>query len=135
MNLADLRRYRLDLENYPYYNDKSVGIALFDLIVSFIGAYILEKWLDLSTRLPLCKKNKRIVYYLLVIPFGIIVHHIIAHLAKLKRSFNEGHLRSKKIFPNEITYLNKKIISLQPNIYQFLLMILIIYIVNKCKQL
>ena len=121
MNLEKLRSYRLDLENYPYYNDKSVGIALFDLIVSFIGAYLLDISFDLSQKLQLCNQNKRLVYYLLVIPFGIIVHHIIAHL------------RSRKLFPEEITFLNKKIMTLKPNIYHLLLIVLIIYTFDKCK--
>lgn len=121
MNLSELRRYRLNFEKFPYYNDKNDGIALFDLTVSFIGAYLLDKLFNLSKRLPICKNNKELVYYLLVIPFGIIIHHIIAHL------------RSKTIFPEEITYLNKKIISLQPNIYHLLLIILILYIVNLCS--
>lgn len=120
MNLSELRRYRIDLENSPYYNDQNRGIALFDLTVSFIGAYLLDIWFNLSQKIPLCNKNKRLVYYLLVIPFGIIVHHIIAHL------------RSRKLFPEEITFLNRKIMSLQPNIYHLLLIILIIYIVNIC---
>jgi hypothetical protein len=120
MNLSNLRRYRLDLETFPIYNDQNRGIALFDLITSFIGAYLLDKFFNLSKRLPLCKTNKRLVYYLLVIPFGIIVHHILAHL------------RSMKLFPEEFTYLNKKIMSLQPNIYHLLLFVLIIYIINVC---
>lgn len=121
MNLSELRRYRLNFEQFPYYNDKNNGIALFDLITSFLGAYLLDKWFNLSKRLPLCKTNKQLVYYLLVIPFGIIIHHIIAHL------------RDKKLFPEEITYLNKKIISLQPNIYHLLIFILILYIINLCS--
>jgi len=120
MNLSNLRRYRLNFEKYPYYNNQNDGIALFDLITSFVGAYLLEKMFNLSKRLNLCNKNKQLVYYLLVIPFGIIVHHIIAHI------------RSIKLFPEEITFLNKKIFSLKPNIYHLLLVILIVYIVNLC---
>lgn len=120
MDLSNLRRHRLDLETFPIYNDQNKGIALFDLIISFIGAYLLDKIFNLSKILPLCKNNKRLVYYLLVIPFGIIVHHILAHL------------RSMKLFPDEFTYLNKKIMSLQPNIYHILLFILILFIMHMC---
>lgn len=120
MNLSELRRYRLNFEKFPFYNNQSDGIALFDLTVSFIGAYLLDKLFNLSQKLNLCNKNKRFIYYLLVIPFGIIVHHIIAHI------------RSMKLFPEEFTYLNKKIMSLTPNIYHLLLIILIVYIVNLC---
>jgi uncharacterized protein YacL len=119
MNLTELRSYRLDLENFPYYNNKSTGMALFDLTISFISAFILEYYFNLSKIIPVCK-NKQMVYYLGIIPLGIIIHHIVAHL------------RSNVLFPEEITFLNKKIFTLKPNIYHLLLLILIIYIFNSC---
>lgn len=122
MNLSDLRKYRLDLENPPFYNNINNGIALFDLIVSFIGAYILDKTFNLRNTITFCK-NKKTIYYLLVIPFGILVHHIIAHI----RSFP-----TKKIFPDEITTLNRKLFSMPLNIYHILLLILIIIIFKSC---
>ena len=119
MDLDKLRKYRIDLEEYPYYNDNSIGIALFDVITAFLGAFIADKMFNLSKYVPLCK-NKILTYYLLVIPFGIIIHHIIAHI------------RSKKLIPEEITYLNRKLFSLKLNIYHLLILLLIMYIVKSC---
>lgn len=117
LSLDELRRYRLDIESYPFFNNKNQGIALFDLIISFIVAFILESYL-----LPYIKcKDKRLVYYLLIIPLGILVHHIIAH-------YRSGW----KMFPEEITFLNKKIFSLELNIYKVLLVIMLYAIVTRC---
>lgn len=117
MSLEEIRRYRVDIENYPFFNNKNIGIALFDLISSFIVAFILEKYLIGYIN---CK-NKRNIYYLLVIPFGILVHHIIAH-------YKSGW----KLFPEEITFLNKKLFSKEINIYKLLIFVLLYYIVSTC---
>jgi hypothetical protein len=113
ISLEKLRSYRIDLEQYPFFNTKSQGIALFDLISSFIVAFLLEKYLVNSIN----SRNKRLIYYLLVIPFGIVIHHIIAH-------YNSGW----KLFPEEITFLNKKLFSTEINIYKFLILILLYFI-------
>lgn len=120
MDLVELRKYRLDFEEFPYYNSKSVGIALFDVITAFLGAWILDRMFNLSNYLPFCK-NKTYIYYLLVIPFGIVVHHAIAHY------------QSKTWIPQEMTYLNKKLFSLKPNIYHLFVFLLIAYIVKSCE--
>lgn len=109
----NIRKYRIDLENYPYYNSNNNGIALFDLITAFLGAFILDKYFNLSSYMP-SYKNKVFVYYLLVIPFGILIHHIIAHI------------KEKVLFPSEITFLNKKIFSLNFNVYHVLLGIILL---------
>lgn len=127
MNIEKLRIYRIDLEKFPYYNNNNIGIALFDVVTAFLGAYVLDKLFNLSNVIPICK-NKTFIYYLLVIPFGIIVHHIVAHI----RSF--GKQDSKFLFPEEITHLNKKLFSLTPNIYHVLILLLLIYIINQCKK-
>lgn len=113
MSLEILRSYRLDIEHYPFFNNQNTGIALFDLIISFVAAFILEPYLVNY----IDSKNKRTIYYLLIIPFGIIVHHIIAH-------YNSGW----KIFPEEITFLNKKLFSKEINIYKILILILFYFI-------
>ena len=125
MDLVELRKYRLDLEKYPYYNDKNTGIALFDVITAFLGAYIVDKIFNLSEYIIFCK-NKEFIYYLLVIPFGIVVHHILAHINSVQKG-------ERLLFPEEITYLNKKLFSLSPNIYHGIILILLIYVVNVCK--
>jgi hypothetical protein len=117
MDIQQLRNYRLNLEKYPFYNNKSDGIALFDLILSFVGAYILDITFKLSNKLPVNNKQyKQYIYYLLVIPVGILVHHLIAHY------------RARSLIPQEITFLNKKLFSLEFNIYKILIIILLIAI-------
>lgn len=126
MDLAELRKYRIDLENFPFYNETSSGIALLDLISSFIGALLLDILFGASNAIPVCK-NKRLIYYLLVIPFGIIIHHIFAHI--------QAGLNGKAFFfPEEITFLNKKLFSLKFNVYQLLIGGLILTIFRSCKM-
>lgn len=36
-----LRDYRVDIEEYPFFNKEAQGIALFDLVISFIVAYMI----------------------------------------------------------------------------------------------
>ena len=115
MSIEELRKYRIQFEN-PYFNTDSTGIALFDLSLTFVAAYILEQYFKLSDKLP--GKNKIQTYYLLIIPFGIIIHHIMAHL------------QQKVLWPIELTFLNKKIFSLDLNIYKLLLIIMIYLIYN-----
>lgn len=122
MNLEDIRKYRIQFESLPIYNDQNVGIALFDLIISFIGAWILDISFNASSYVPICK-NKRVIYYLLVIPFGIIVHHLIAHM----RSY-------PKIIPDEFTYLNKKLFTLEFNRYHLFMVILLYTIIRSCEN-
>jgi hypothetical protein len=111
MEIQKLRNYRLNLEKFPFYNNQNDGIALFDLILSFIGAYILDKSFNISQKLP-CK-NKQIVYYLLVIPTGIFFHHIMAHYQYMS------------LYPQELTFLNKKLFNLEINIYKILITVLL----------
>lgn len=120
MNLQVIRKYRIQFESWPIFNNNSFGIALFDLATAFIGAWILDISFNLSSRLPICK-NKRFVYYLLVIPVGIIVHHIIAHAQS-----------GWKLFPNEFTYLNKKLFTTKLNRYHLMLIVLLAIIFRSC---
>jgi hypothetical protein len=69
-NEINIRDYRIDLENYPFFNNKASGIALLDLLTSFIAAYILQDYLAIYFR-------NKYVYYLSVIPLGILVHFLI----------------------------------------------------------
>ena len=115
MNIEKLRQYRMQFES-PFFNDQGQGIALFDLIISFLTAYILEKYFSLSNRLP--GKNKVETYYLLVVPLGIIVHHLVAHFSQ------------KTLFPTEFTFLNQKIFSLEFNMYKVIFFIILYLIYN-----
>lgn len=121
MNIAELRKYRIQLETFPFYNSKNNGIALFDLISSFIGAFLIDYIFNISNKLP-CK-NKKIIYYLLVIPFGIIIHHIIAHI---QTNFSV-------LFPPEITFLNRHLFNKDFNIYKVLVLLNVILIFVLCK--
>lgn len=109
-SIKELRKYRVQLEE-PYFNKDSLGIALFDFIATFIAAYILDNYFKLSSKLP--GKNTLQTYYLLVIPFGIIIHHLTAHLQQMV------------LIPTEITFLNKKIFSTELNIYKLIVLVML----------
>ena len=113
MVIEELRKYRINLEE-SFFNDKSNGVALFDTLITFIAAYGLNYYFKLSNKLP--GKNKIQTYYLLIIPFGILIHHIFAHI------------QQQAWFPTEFTYLNKKIFSTELNIYKLLVFILLFII-------
>ncbi len=70
--IKELRKdYRFRFES----NEK--GIALFDLVFAFIGAYLIEQLFNLSQKLTVVDQNDRLtLYYLLVIPIGILTHII-----------------------------------------------------------
>jgi hypothetical protein len=92
-NLTELRKYRLVLDPYEdgfMFNNDSKGIALFDLISAFLGAYLLDVFFEL----PLRMRTTRTTYYYVVIPVGILVHLLF----------------------NKNTYLNKKLFSLQSDL-------------------
>ena len=102
MSLETLRSFRLDLENPPFFNKESQGIALFDLISTFLAAYILEKYITVYINI-----NKNI-YYASLIPLGIIIHYVT----------------------NQNTFLNSKIFTLNINIYH-IFVILTCFIIYK----
>lgn len=88
MNLTELRKYRLVLDPYEdgfLFNSNGKGIALFDLISAFLGAYLLDAFFKLPSKLNISKKT----YYYAVIPMGILVHFLF----------------------NKKTYLNTKLFS------------------------
>jgi hypothetical protein len=118
MDIQELRKYRFQFEE-PYLNNQGAGIALFDTSLTFLAAYLLDSQFKLSQKLP--GKNKLQTYYLLVIPFGIIVHHLTAHIQQMV------------LMPNETTFLNKKIISTEINIYKILLIIMLYIIYTNVK--
>lgn len=95
-SIQEIRKYRIQLDN-PFFNSESIGMSLFDLSISFIAAYILDYYFKLSDKLP--GENKTQTYYLLIIPLGIFIHYITF----------------------QITFLNKKIISLEFNFYKIIL--------------
>ena len=100
--ITQLRKFRIQFD-YPFVNNKNIGIALFDLALTFIGGYIVEVFLKKTFGIQL----NRIIYYLSLIPIGIIVH----------------------ILFQQNTFLNRQIFSNELNIYQILLILNIYFIV------
>jgi hypothetical protein len=102
MDIQQLRQYRFTLEP-PFLNSLGQGIALFDLISTFIIAYILE-----STIRPYLKIN-RMTYYLMLIPLGIIAH----------------------ILTKQDTFLNKQLFSTSFNMYKLVVIIIFICLIQE----
>jgi hypothetical protein len=100
--MDQIRKYRLDLEVSPFLNSNSQGIALFDLLGTFMIAYIFEKsvlnYLNIS----------RQIYYASLIPIGVILHLLF----------------------NQQTFLNTKLLSNNFNIYKVLFLGLILYLIK-----
>ena len=115
MNVEELRRFRFELYK-PFLNASGKGIALFDVGITFLAMYLLDKYYNLSGLLP--AKNKKLVYYLLLFPIGIISHHIIAHYR------SNCLINCPGGWPEEFTFLNKW------NIYQLALIIILLSIYN-----
>lgn len=100
-----LRDYRIDIEKIPFFNKEAQGIALFDLVISFIVAYMIIDFF-----VPEYIKNSGI-YYASIVPLGVIVHLLIG----------------------ADTYLNRKLLSNKLNIYKIIILIniyLIYYFYN-----
>ncbi len=100
-----LRDYRVDIEEYPFFNKEAQGIALFDLVISFIVAYMIIDFF-----VPKYIKNRG-VYYASIVPLGVIVHLLVG----------------------ADTYLNRKLMSNELNIYKIIIIIniyLIYYFYN-----
>ena len=99
--MDQLRIYRLNLQEYPFFNNTSQGIALFDLFGTFIIAFLLEKYL--LNYLNISRK----IYYTSLIPLGIITHLLIG----------------------QNTFLNSKLFNYDFNIYKIVIFSLIFYII------
>ncbi len=106
-SIQELRKYRVQLSE-PYFNSENMGISVFDVAVTFVTAIVIDYYFKLSSKLP--GKNKMQTYYLSIIPLGIVVHHLLAHIQQMV------------LIPDEITFLNKKIISLELNVYKVILL-------------
>lgn len=94
--IQNLRRYRFVLEP-PFFNNVGYGIALFDLILTFLIARILE-----PVVLPYLKLT-RAAYYLLLIPFGILVH----------------------LLTKQPTFLNNQVFNKSLNLYKIIIIIIV----------
>ena len=101
-SIDQLRKYRLYLEEPPFLNAKSQGIALFDLLGTFMIAFLLENYI--TNNLNITRK----IYYASLIPLGVIVHWITG----------------------QQTFLNSKLLDYNFNIYKVLFLGLILYLVS-----
>jgi hypothetical protein len=108
-NINEFRKYRIQSE-YPFINNEAKGIALFDLIMSFLLAWLLDYYFKLSDFLP--GQNKIQTYYLLIIPLGVFTHLIFA----------------------QPTFLNKQIFNNEFNIYKIVFYIIIYYIIQNLSK-
>lgn len=99
--MENLRKFRVNLEQFPFLNSKNNGVAIFDVIGTFLIGYMLYNYFKLET--PLYK------YFILLIFIGILVHLLV----------------------NQETFLNNKLFSSSFNIYQVLMIILIFLYLKK----
>ena len=55
--ISNIRKYRIKLDSPTLFNNNNDGIALFDLIGTFIIAYILDYFFNISRLLSKYTKN------------------------------------------------------------------------------
>lgn len=97
MNITDLRKYRFQLQS-PFFNSKSEGIALFDFLVTFLVARILEPYIKSIVNIS------RLAYYLILLPLGVLVHILTKQYTFLNRQLFDRSLNLYKIIVVFILY-------------------------------
>lgn len=107
--ISNLRRYRIriDNKNGTFFNSEGKGIALFDLLGSFFIAFLINYYFHISNYLKDYFYNPTFVYYLLIIPLGIVVHLLFS----------------------QNTFLNTQLFSKDMNFYKIILILIIINII------
>jgi len=106
MNINNLRKYRIIIKP-PFFNSIGNGIALFDLILTFLIPYLIEPYI-LSIL-----KISRLAYYLSLLPLGIILH----------------------ILFKQDTFLNKKLFTNTINIYKIVIIINIFMLYKELNKI
>ena len=111
--INNLRKYRIKIDNKDgtFFNSEGKGIALFDLLGSFLIAFLIDYYFHISTYLKDYFYNPTFVYYLLVIPFGIVVHLLFSRN----------------------TFLNTQLFSKEMNFYKIILTLILINIIVKLR--
>lgn len=100
-SIEKLRQYRIKLDSIDdFLNNQGKGIALFDLIGTFIIAYLLEPYVTSFFKI------KRDTYYLSLIPLGILIHYFI----------------------KQDTFLNGQLVNNQINIYKIVLVTMLYFL-------
>lgn len=97
VSLTDLRKYRVN------FNDQSNGITLFDLISSFVAAYLLDYYYF--------KMTNKTIYYMGVIPLGIVFHIL----------FSQNTFLNSQLFSNESFNIYKIIMTLYLIVFAYFL--------------
>jgi hypothetical protein len=110
--ISNMRKYRIKLDSMSLFNSNNDGIAIFDLTGTFIIAYLLDYFFNISRVFNGYTRNPKLTYYLVLIPLGVIIHLLI-----LKKD----------------TFLNSKLFSSDINIYKIIFAILIILIMYQFK--
>jgi len=101
--MENLRQYRIKLDSSTYFlNSQGKGISLFDLIGTFIVAYLLESYVTSFLKI------KRETYYLSLIPLGILTH----------------------VWFKQNTFLNGKLLNNEINIYKIVIVVMLYYLYN-----
>ena len=98
LDISSLRKYRIKLDEIStkeFLNNTGNGISLFDLIGTFVIAYILEDYITSFLKI------KKDTYYLSLIPLGIIIHY----------------------FTNQNTFLNTQLTNNTFNIYKIIIFV------------
>ncbi len=105
-DIQNLRQYRIKLDSTnEFLNSQGKGISLFDLIGTFIIAYLLEPYLTSFLKI------KRDTFYLSLIPLGILTHVLF----------------------KQNTFLNGKLMNNEINIYKIILVVLLYYLFTPLK--
>ena len=100
--ITKLRKYRILESPTTLYNSNSEGVAIFDLVSSIVGFYLVDLLL-FSGQLFRTYGYK---YYASIIPLGVIVHLIL----------------------DQQTFLNKQLFSSELNIHKIIVAIVMVYL-------
>jgi len=96
-----IRKFRILFDPISF-NSRGEGIALFDLILTFVVAYLIEPYILSKIKIS------KLAYYLSLIPLGIIIHLFTT---------------------SESTFLNGKLFNNEFNIYKILIIINVITLI------
>ena len=99
--MDSLRKFRILFDPLSF-NFSGEGIALFDLILTFVVAYLIEPYILSKIKIS------KLAYYLSLIPLGIIIHLLTT---------------------SKSTFLNSKLFNNEINIYKILIIINVIALI------
>lgn len=100
--ITNLRKYRILESPTNLYNSNSEGVAIFDLVSSIVGFYLVDLLLFRGQLF----RTYGYKYYASIIPLGVIVHLSLY----------------------QQTFLNKQLFSSELNIHKIIVAIVIVYL-------